>query len=295
MFPTTNTTKYLTLFSVIAVAGATLYRSTLTKVAQAGIAREDSSHTVFIPFIVIYFLWTTKDSILKKEHRIEWPGFVLLACIIMLTYATRTAAYQLHYFLFVALILSAIFALLGRHILAAAAFPVIFLVAATPIPEQLYNDVANISRTIALSASLKITSILGVPYYREGWIVQIPTGLMSVNINCSGIRYLLSYFVFSMAYAYLFKKTAIQRMATIISSIPISIIASTLRLTSIFTLSYYIDPRFSDKWPHIILSWTVFVTVMAISIAIDWTLMQKRDIQCKDSEKVKCSLESSIP
>lgn len=267
--------KTLILFTAIVLAGATLYRNTLLKVAQAGVSRDDSSHTLFIPFIALYFLWFVKDSLSEKESRVEWLGLILAAGIIVLTFFTRSAAFQWQYLLFIALILSAVFALFGRTILAVTAFPVIFLITATPIPEHLYYQVADLSRTIALAAGLKITSFLGVPYYRDGWMVQIPTGLLSVNINCSGIRYLLSYVVFSMAYAYLFKKTVMQRIVTVLCSIPISILASTLRLTVIFTLSYYLDPRIADKWPHIVVSWAVFGTVLTMSIFVDWTLFQK--------------------
>ena len=148
-------------------------------------------------------------------------------------------------------------------------FPLFFLITMTPIPEDLFNSIANFIRYISTNWSLKVISLLGIPYFREGWLIQLPNALMKVNIGCSGIRYLLSYFVFGIAYAWFYKNTMRSKVLTVALTIPISLFASVCRLTAIFVLAYTFGPRMAEHWPHVIISWIVFFVILITVIATD--------------------------
>lgn len=254
---------------VLFAAGATFYRESLTSIALAVVNREDSSHGLFVPLIACYFLWLNRKGLSSNHPKFDVIGILFVFIVLFATLLVNTSIFQLKFVLYILLILSSAYAFLGRTILSIAGFPILFLLAATPLPDELYMSIANLSRTLALGASLKIISLLGIPYFRDGWHVQLPTGHLLVNVGCSGIRYLISYFVFSVAYAYLFKTGLVKRVILVVCSLPVSLMASILRLTSIFSLSYYIDPRFADKNPHIIISWIIFFIVMFFAVWID--------------------------
>jgi exosortase len=140
------------------------------------------------------------------------------------------------------------------------------------------NLAVNFSRTIAFGGSLKIISWLGIPHMRVGWDIELPNALLRVAISCSGIRYLISFVVFGLAYAYLFRISSVGRVLTVLATIPISLFASICRLTIIFTMTYYVSPYWSQHGPHVILSWFVFFTVLFSSIFIDqWVQRKKGD------------------
>ncbi len=46
-----------------------------------------------------------------------------------------------------------------------------------------------------------------VPFIREGYNIHLPNVDLYVAKSCSGIRYLISYFVFGLAYAFIYKKS----------------------------------------------------------------------------------------
>ena len=122
---------------------------------------------------------------------------------------------------------------------------------------------------------------LGISFFREGYLIHLPNTVLNVAISCSGIRYLVSYFVFGIAYAYLYRKTVWSRIIVIFSIIPISLIASILRLTVIFLLTYIFGPHMADYWPHVLISWSVFFIVLILAIGLDQFFLNKPQVKKK--------------
>ena len=131
-------------------------------------------------------------------------------------------------------------------------------------------------RAGTIGMSTRVIAILGVSLAREGLMIHLPNTVLRINIGCSGIRYLLSYFVFGVAYSYLYRKTIGQRFLVVAVTIPISLLASTLRLTAIVLLTYYVGAHMAEHWPHVITSWLVFVSVLAFFVGVDRWLMGRR-------------------
>ena len=145
-----------------------------------------------------------------------------------------------------------------------------------PIPEHLYNTRADWVRQGTITASTQVLALIGIPFLREDLLIQLPNAALNISIGCSGIRYLLSYFVFGMAYAYLYRTKTSQRVLLVCLTIPISLMASTLRLTSIALLAYYIGPHMATYWPHVMTSWLVFLSVLAFFVALDQGILIRR-------------------
>jgi exosortase len=111
--------------------------------------------------------------------------------------------------------------------------------------------------------------VFGITFYKEGLLIHLPNAVLSIAIGCSGIRYLVSYFVFGIAYAYLYREASKSRLLVVLSTIPISLAASVCRLTAIFILTYIFGPRMAEYWPHVFISWSVFFGVLLIGISAD--------------------------
>jgi len=256
------------------LSGLFLYQTAIIKVFSAVIHREGSSHGVFVPFLSLYFLWLKRDIIRDIEPQFDYLGIVLivLGTIVPLFHMGN---FQLHFLCFIVLIAGLFFTFFGRAFFKEISFPTFFLITMIPIPENIYETLANFTRHISFGGSLKIISLLGIPYFKEGWLIQLPNALLKVAISCSGIRYLISYFVFGLAYAWLYRDKASSRPLIVALTIPISLFASICRLTAIFILTYNFGPKMAEHWPHIITSWIVFFVILITSIAAD-QYFQKR-------------------
>lgn len=258
------------LLSLLVVAGI-LYPDTLRELLSAVLRREESSHGVFVPLLSLYFIWRKRNRLSKIEPSYDIiPGLGLVAGGLFLFSLVR--AYDSFFwecFSFVIVISGFVTCFWGKDILKEILFPVLFLAAMIPIPGHLYNSMADWVREGAIRGATHILSLVGVPFLREDLLIHLPNTALNINIGCSGIRYLVSYFVFGVAYAYLYRTTTGQRVVLVGLTIPISLIASTLRLTTIATLAYYIGPYMATHWPHVFTSWLVFLSVLGFFVILD--------------------------
>jgi exosortase len=144
-----------------------------------------------------------------------------------------------------------------------------------PLPESIYQQMAETLRAITTGGSIWLASLIHLPIFRESYNIKLPNMDLYVGMSCSGIRYLLSYFVFSLAYAFLLKRRTAARILTVCASFPISIAASILRLTVIYLSVYFIGPFMAAHGPHILLSWSVFLVVLVVAVAVDQGLSRR--------------------
>lgn len=262
------------LLAITVIGFGILYREALSSLTYAVLNREGSSHGVFVPFLSAFFLWIKRDTLIKTELKFSLLGIPLIA-VGLVPSIFNTAQYHLQIIGFIIFLSGAVLFFLGKSFFKEVSFPLFFLITLVPIPEDTYLRLAEGLRVISFGGSRLIISILGIPFLHEGNFISLHNASLEVAIGCSGIRYLVSYFVFSLAYGYLFKTAFWSRLAVVFSSILISLAASVGRLTGIFVLTHYISPKMAEHWPHVFISWTVFFAVLLILISLD-QYFQKR-------------------
>jgi len=221
----------LFIFIILTIlAGLSIYQTAIIEVISAVLHREGSSHGVFVPFLSLYFLWLKRDDLKKIEPQYNYFGIVLivLGAIVPLF---NIGNFQLDFLSFIVFLAGLIYVIFGKELFKNITFPLFFLITMIPIPENIYDSMANYLRHISTGGSLKIISLFGISYFRDGWLIQLPNALLKVNIGCSGIRYLISYFVFGLAYAWLYRENTGRRLLIVVLTIPVSLFASICRLT----------------------------------------------------------------
>jgi exosortase len=235
---------------------------------EAVLGREGSSHGVFVPLISGYFLWINWKTISAVKIKYNYSGipFILVGIIFPLL---NIDIFQLECLSYLVFISGIIIFFLGKTLFKKISFPLLFCITMIPLPEDFYISMANLTRDITFNGSLRIIPLLGITFFKEGYFIHLPNTVLEVALGCSGIRYLISYFVFGLAYAYLFRKSAWSQVGLVVCTIPISLIASVLRLTFIFLLTYYISPKMAEHWPHVFISWSVFFVVLLLAIGLD--------------------------
>lgn len=265
---TSSTIRIASITLCILLAVLVLYRSAILNVISAVLHRQGSSHGIFVPFLSGIFLWMNRNSLREIESRYDYLGIPLLLISVFFPLFT-IGTYHIQFLSFIVFVAGLIIIHLGRKYFKEVAFPLLFLITMVPLPEHIHATLANYLRNISFGGSSWIISLLGVPFMKEGLFIQLPNTVIKVNLGCSGIRYLISFFVIGIAYSYLYRKTTWSRLIIIGSTIPISVIASILRLTAILLLSYIFGPYMAEHWPHVFISWSVFFAILVLSIASD--------------------------
>ena len=263
--------RLLVIGALLAGLGGFVYPAALRELAVAVLQREGSSHGLFVPFMTGWFLWRERDRIRQAELgfsplrgiSVIGAGFVLL----FLARGSGELALSVLSFLIVASGL--VLLLLGNGVFRIASFPLLFLATMIPLPEATYDAVGEWMRATTTTGSVWLMQALQLPVYRDGYAIQLPNTSVFIGTSCSGIRYLLSYFVFSLPYVFLCKKGNTARVVTVLAAFPLAVVAGVLRLSSIYLAVYFISPVMAQHRPHVVLSWFVFVVVMVSAITAD--------------------------
>ena len=273
---TTNSINLITSYHVriallifwTLLAGLFLYNTSITSVISAVLHRQGSSHGVFVPFLSGIFLWMNRNSLREIELRYDYLGVPLLLIGAFFP-LFNIGTYHIQFLSLIVFVAGLIIIHLGRNYFKEISFPLLFLITMIPIPKNIYITLANYTRNISFGGSSWIISLFGIPFMKEGLLIHLPDAVLKVNLGCSGIRYLISFFVFGIAYAYLYRKTTWSRLIIIGLTIPISLVASILRLTAIFLLTFIFGPHMAEYWPHVFISWSVFFAILILSVASD--------------------------
>jgi len=266
--------RILAFFLVLLGATVFFYREALVDLIRAVLNREGSSHGIFVPFLSAFFVWTKREEINAARIRSSYMGVLFLGIAIALL-MVKTPFFQIRVISFFLFAAGVLILMVGKDVFRSVAFPLFFLVSMAPLPVGIYSALADYIREITFSGAVHVISIVGITFLREGNFLDLPETTLHVARSCSGIRYLISFFFFGIAYAYLYRKTPWGRIIVVASTIPIAIIAGVFRLTSIFLLTYMFGPRMAEHRPHIFISWVVFLIVLFLAVSLDRVYTRK--------------------
>ncbi|MGW8160338.1 MAG: exosortase/archaeosortase family protein [Desulfoprunum sp.] len=277
--------RFLLLCLILFCLGITLYRPALLDLSLAVLHREGSSHGVFVPFLSAYLLWRNFDKIKNLPSQRNWPaGVVVILLGGVLFFLSKYTEDPVGLAVLSFLIISGglTLSLFGSALFKETAFPLFFLASMIPLPPTIYSALSEQIRLSSTWGSVLLTKSLGVPIYRENFNIYLSGANLFVAESCSGIRYLLSYFVFSLVYAALFKQSLAGRLTVILGSIPLAIAAGMIRLAAIFLAVHYISPAMGGQRPHIFISWTVFAVLLLGIMALDQYLSKAHESSIHD-------------
>jgi exosortase len=269
--PLSGRGRWLVLLLLLFGLGFTIYAESLYALFASVLQREGSSHGLFVPFISGYIIWLKLDKIKAiKSQAALVPGGVVVAVGFLILYLCRNSTgYSMAALSFLLVAAGLIIGLFGRKMFKEISFPLFFLAAMIPLPAAGYSQLAEWMRQAITGPAVALIKPLGIPLHRSGYDIYLPDIHLYVAHGCSGIRYLLSYFVFGIVYAFRYKHSSKARLLVVAATIPLSIIGGVVRLWIIFATAYYIGPVMTDDRPHVLLSWSVFTVLLVAAIAAD--------------------------
>lgn len=263
-------TRVLIGLAVLATAGW-LFRDALASVATSVLRREESSHGILVPIIAAFLVRAKYGKIagLRPEPDTVVGLAVAGAGILLFLPLVNGPGVVLPSLLFLMVLSGLILFVFGREVFREVRFPLFFLATMIPIPEPAYLQVSECMRRLTTWASVGMLQLSGFPIARTGYDIHLPHMDLVVGYGCSGIRYLISYLVFGLAYAYMWKRTLGSRTVLVLATVPISAFAGTLRQIVIFLGAHYVGPSSTEDGPHVLLSWSVFVVVLAAAVLLE--------------------------
>lgn len=164
----------------------------------------------------------------------------------------------------VLLIPALVWAALGARMTRLMAFPLVFLLFAVPVGDFLVPPLMIFTADF----TVLMVKLTGIPIYREGQMISLPSGDWSVVESCSGIRYLIAALVLGTFYAYITYRSLARRLIFVALSVVVPVLANGLRAFLIVMIGHFSDMQYAVGVDHLIYGWVFFGIVMLLLFMI---------------------------
>ncbi len=235
---------------------------------------EDMGHGFFVPVISAYIVWQRREELLAMVPKPDWRGLLVVAAgaLQMIVAVLGTELFTSRTAMIITLI-GTVWTLGGSEILKKLTFPLFLLFFMVPIPGVIYNQITFPLQILASRLADDALTIMNVPVFREGNILDLPNQRLSVVEACSGIRSLLSLTFLSLVYGYFFEKRRWVRVTLFLATIPIAIVANGSRVTLTGLLSQW-KPELAEGFFHESTGWVIFMIALGILIVFHQFLIR---------------------
>jgi exosortase len=252
-----------------------LYAPVLSHLAGQWIHDPNYSHGFFVPAFSLYVLWQERDRLRAVPLRPSWSGLlILLLAVTVLIAGVLGAELFLSRVSLLIAIAGVVILMYGWNHLRAAMFPWLFLLLMIPIPNILFNQITFPLQLLASKVAAVTLPTFGVPVLREGNVIQLPVMALEVAEACSGIRSLMSLTTLAIIYGYLLETRLSLRVVLALASIPIAVIANSLRIVGTGLLVQYWDPEKAEGFFHAFSGWLIFVVSLSLLFLLHRTLQR---------------------
>ena len=246
--------------AIIGVALAALYFSIGQRLALQWFLDPNFSHGVFVPAFSLFVVWENRKRLATLPRQPAWSGIWLLGFgLAVLAAGVMGAELFLSRISFLFVLAGLIALFLGWNYVRAVAFPLVFLVLMIPIPSIVFNQITSPLQTVASVSASYALPLFGVPVLREGNIIRLPTMALEVAEACSGIRSLMSLTTLAIIYGYLTEPRIWVRVVLGLASLPIAVIANSMRIVGTGLIVQYWDPEKAEGFFHAFSGWLIFV------------------------------------
>jgi len=226
---------------------------------------EDYSHGFFIVPISLFIIWQKRQILSKTPIQPSLWGLVLVVFSLLL--------YLVAYFGEIATVASFSMLLLlaglvvyfyGFKVFKELIFPFFMLLFMIPMPSQIYSTLTIPLQLPVSQISAGISSVIGIPIYREGNVLHLPERTLQVVQACSGMRSMISLLTLSAVFGYITLKSNSLRTLLFLSGIPAAIIVNIIRVLILITAQYYFSYDLTDGTLHTGFGVVIFIFALLL-------------------------------
>jgi exosortase len=246
-----------------------LYYGILWRLVQNWWNDPNFSHGFFVPAFAGYVLWERRRKLSTLPLNPSWWGLAIVATsLAMLIVGVLGAELFLSRTSLLFLIAGFTVYFLSWRYFREVLFPWCCLFLMIPIPAIIFNQIAFPLQLLASRFASWLLTLLSVPVFREGNVLQLPAMTLEVVQACSGIRSLVSLATLAVIYGYFLEPRALRRVALVLAAAPIAILANGLRVVGTGLLVHYWDPGKAEGFFHTFEGWVIFVLSLAMLFSL---------------------------
>ena len=239
--------------AVFVIGLAAILLPTMYDVARLTWTTEQGGHAPIIVATGAWLLWRelkANQSLLNPGN--IWLGSIALAaCLLFYAAARITGILELESLGMYGGIVSAFYLLLGGRLLRALWFPILYLAAALPPPDQVVTLVTQPLKIGISDFAVSILHALGYPIASTGVTIQIANYQLFVAAACAGLNSIITLSAICMFYVYLRHRsdlTAFLIVAALV--IPVAVFSNFVRVLVLILITYYMGEAAAQGFLH---------------------------------------------
>jgi exosortase len=228
------------------VAVGACYYPTLAWMVRTWLGSPYYAHGFLIPVIFAALAWRLQRSFEPApESQMGakgpfWVGMALIAASLGVHFfSLARELYLISGVTFVLVLAGVVLAWAGPGTVRRQAFPLFYLLLAIPLP-WLESGTPYLARAVAQVAA-RMVSALGIPVLIEGARITLPQAALVVGAPCSGVNSLAALLTLAVLYAFLVCGPVASRLALVVLSLPIALLANLVRVFLVIVLAHWVS------------------------------------------------------
>jgi exosortase len=252
---------------LLAGLGASLWAfwTTLGEASQRWAHDPQYSHGYLVPVFAVLLLWLRRARLDRSAVAPSWWGLpVLLAGV-----AARLAGtwFSLDWLEGISLLpcVAGVWLVAGGQAAWRWAWPaVLFLGFMIPLPHRVAVAAAEPLQHLATVASCFALQTIGLPAVPEGNVILLNDARIGIVEACSGLRMLVVFFALSSGVALVIRRPMWERVAIVLSAVPIALFSNLVRITATGVLHETVSSEFANNFFHDIGGWLMMPFALAL-------------------------------
>ena len=220
----------------------------------------DYEHGRFIPLVIAFFLWRSRKEIAAAPKSSWGPGMLfVLAGVVLFVLAARTVQVRLSAVGFPLLVYGIVSFGWGKAVARHFIFPCFLFVFAIPMPGLIQATTGL--QIIATKIAFHVSTLFGADLLMDGTTInpavagkwegtEIGKEGLEIAEGCSGIRSLVALTFIAAVYGQLTQDKLWKKVVLMAASLPLAILANSLRVTTIVLLAEFHSVEFASKTYH---------------------------------------------
>jgi len=260
---------YVWQIAVLGLLVLWLYWSTLAHMVGQWWNNPNFSHGFFVPLFSAFIVWQERDRLARLSALPSWSGLLLLAIgTLVLLVGQMGAELFLSRSSLLIVLAGLVVLFFGWEIFRGVLFAWAFLLLMIPIPSIIFNLITFPLQLLSSRVAAAVLPVFGVPILREGNVIILPSMALEVAEACSGIRSLMSLVTLAIIYGYLMERRLWVRCVLALASVPIAVMANSVRIIGTGLLVQYWDPDKAEGYFHASWGWIIFVISLILLYAL---------------------------
>jgi exosortase len=225
---------------------------------------EYAGHGMFVPILSLAAAIRERHQLRDASNDGHWSGLVpLLLGIGVLRLGAHLENVVVEALSVPIVIAGLVMLTAGTTALRHAAFPIGFLVLMAPVPQPVIDSVTLHVQIFAASVAGAALNVFGIPFFRDGVMIELAGVTLHVAEACNGLRFLLGLFAITLAYAHITQHSAWQKAALAGAAIPIAVLANAFRVAGIATAAHLYGAGAVHGAPHLVIGKVVWIVTIA--------------------------------